>query len=225
MTKAEFRELTLQIARGFGRGIPSDPAVIDGVVRERLRKFTETTRCLYDMDVQVSLTAGVAEYSLEGSAFSKPMADVDALWIDGAKLPRHEPSEFADFYANVIGTQGPPVAYAMMPGKLVRFAPVPDQAYTGRAVGPRLHRNLTAGPEGDEEQIEIPTASLRTAAAFCAVALAFPHAVGRNDVELLQMVDQAAAADIAKLRNDSIRLRHGRMVRGARNKPVWYDLS
>lgn len=225
MTKAEFRETVLSIARAFGRGVPSDPATVDGLIVERLRKFTEETRCLYTMDCIVTLTQGVAEYPLEGSGFSIPMVDIDQLYIDSAALQRSEPSDFAAQYAGALTQSGPPAGWTMMPGKIVRFAPTPDDAYTGRAIGPRTHRNLTAGPEGDDEQIEIPAASIRTAAAFCAVPLAFPHAVGREDMELLALVDKASVQDMHTLRAESISLRHGRMVRGAKKRFGSIDLS
>lgn len=224
MTKSGFRDTVLQIARAFGRGVPSDPAVVDGIVVERLRAFTETTRCLYTMDCGVTLSAGVSDYSLEGPAFALPMADIDILLIEGAAIGKSEPLDFATMFSASSAT-GPVGGYTILPGKVLRVAPIPDAAYTGRAVGPRLHKNLTVGPDGDDEEIEIPSAYIRTAASFCAVPLAFPHAVGREDMELLAVLDKAAVVDMDRLKHDSVKLRHGKMVRGWKKRFGSIDLS
>ncbi|MEJ5169359.1 MAG: hypothetical protein WHU10_00065 [Fimbriimonadales bacterium] len=223
MTKAEFRSMVTTIARSFGRGITSEQGAVDAVLNERLRKFTQTTRCLYAMDVVLSLTPSVAAYPLTGDAFSRPMADVDILWVDSARLPKTEPVEEIAGYAAT--DPGPVASWTVLPDHTLLLLPAPDLAYPAKVAGPCAHRALTVGPDGDDETLEIPEAYLRTAAAYCAVALAFPHAVGKEDVELLQLVDRSAANEMERLKTETSRFKRGPLVRGWRKRGWHVDLG
>ncbi len=227
MTRAEFAELVRTYCKTFGRQYAEAPAALNAVVNERLLKFTELTKCLYDDAVALTLTAHTGTYALDGAGLSKVVIEPDIVVVDGTTLigPITAQAGYAGLGYYPDDDEDKPNYWALN-GNYLRLIPTPDQVYTGCKVGGVVgHTQFDLDSTDDDEAIEIPATSIRAAAVYTAVALAFPGSTGSEDLQLVQAWDASAAAEIDRLVNKYQQVRFQASVRGYGSEGGTYILG
>lgn len=225
MTRGAFRNLTLQLLKYSGQPYLDDTADINSVINNRLKKFTELTRCLYDDAITFTLAASSAIYSLrDTSVFSREVSEVQYVLIDGAPLYNLQavrgPVSIDELMTVYPGYQtaacAKPFHYALRQPSSIRLFPAPDQVYSNCFVaGWYLHPNIsTTAGSGDAVELSIPEEYVRTAAVFTAVELLIPTADGQTDYDRMAMLAKGAAEDMQLLRDRSAQKLQGPFIRG-----------
>lgn len=226
MTRLEFRELVERICKPFGRNYASGTAEVNSIINERLQKFSELTRCIYDPQVTLTLEAHTGSYRLDDPAvFSRPVVQPDIVVLDGTVLTEVHAQDYGTLGYYPLADEGQPGSWFVRPGDYLVLLPTPDDAYTPCYVGGYvLHTALATSSTDDDEDIEIPATAQRAAAVYTAVALMYPFATGPEDLQQVASLDASAAKEIERMAARARNLKRKLPIRGESKSVGWTQI-
>lgn len=206
MTRARLKRLALNYASGFGENyvLNTEDTELNSIIDERLKLFTDRTRCLYDDKISLTLSVGVDEYSLRNtSVFTQEVAEITAVMINGQFIPRARSQDMKYIGNYLLASSNLPKLWFMSPRHSLVLYPKPDSAYSNCYVSAwYLQPDLTS----DSDATLIPEEYDRTAAAFVALALLRP---GKGTPEALNYyaglkAETEAEMEALRQRSDSL---------------------
>lgn len=226
MERSEFRDLVLTTLEPHGAPYANESEVQNTIINRRLRMYSELTRCLYDDAVPFTLEADEPLYDLLGSAFTKDMARIDSIWINGTPLKNYQGqdgpctlAELRQWESNyLVAASAAPTKWAAIAAQTIRIFPPPDQVYSNCfAQGYPLHSEIDPTDAGDTEQIEIPDPYQSNSAVYwCVVGFLRINASVNADFELMRGLSESAWAEMEGLREKSRAMHDGALIRGGR---------
>lgn len=229
MTRAAFRELTLQIVKARGRPWSTDVATQNGVINERLYSFCAETWCLRTDTATVNLSANTGLYSML-TDFSLPLVSINRVMMNGVKLCRRTLHYFAELSSTYqTDAQQWPTDWAYIAGgsvasagkaggqDAIRFYPAPNGnvSAAGPITAAWAPAALSTTNSDDATLISIPQDYQFTAAVYAAVQLLYPNSGGKTDLELMAQLDQSAAAKMRELASRAYWMSEDEFIRGA----------
>lgn len=204
MTRARFRRIVLNYADGFGENyvLNTEDTELNTIIDERLKLFTDRTRCLYDDKISFTLSVGQDDYSMRNTTvFTQEMAEVTAVMIDGQFIPRARSADMKLISATYLVTpSNKPKLWLISPRHSLQLYPKSDAVYSNSYVsGWYLQPDLTS----DSDATLIPEEYDRTAAAFTALALFRPGKGSREALNYYAGLKAETEAEMDELRKRS----------------------
>lgn len=229
-TLADFQTEVLAFTRMRGTQYIADDDIqgMYALISRSLREFTNESLCMYRADNALTLTPGQAGYDLEGSDVAQAVARVHRVYVDGGVL--HAPDGGDGLYSVSDmdwfrpgwrdAVQGRPQVGLVVPPKTLILHPVPDSAYAASVSGWILHPVL----DDESDLVELPEASIRLAAKWCAARLLEVHC-SPDELPYVKDLMQDARSEARRMAAQYLSMMTGPQVRGRRGRPEVYTIG
>lgn len=178
MTREQFRTEVVRRLRRWPEARlvlqPSEETDVNGWLNIWLQDVTRETLVLYRTSCAMTLTAGVAEYSLQDAVvFERPMLDVQVMTVNkfvlrnlSGNVSEEDPALLAIYNPTYQDdSDGPPARYFASGPETIILQPAPDDEYEAYVVGYGLHYAMSS----DSDVLEIPARLIEDAADYCAM--------------------------------------------------------